>query len=138
MKDIPVCFEGIATENRFPVETNAFFIPERLKEIDPRLFVMFNRDTQKYEVHVTGQQGTTLGCELPFPDLDYRAIHHVREFSSSRIRIVASEIQKHNDRLEQTAIDGAFNRAGYKMKTAIDWAEHHPSNQMPPEELIKE
>jgi copper chaperone CopZ len=120
------------------VTTNVYDIPERLKEVDPRLFVMLNLETQKFEVHVAGQRGTTLGCELPFDELDARAIDYVRGSMGVDAHEVAAEIKKHNKKLDQTRIDTAYDKADYKGRNAMQWANHHPSKQDVPKELIAE
>ena len=133
---LPVCFEGQNAKDRSAVTRNVFSIPERLKELDPRFFVMFNHKRQKYEVHVTGQQGTTLGLELPFPDLDYRAITYTRERMSDRLDELVKDMDRHNERLQQTSLEKAFDKPNAVMKEAIVWAEHHPSKQESPKELL--
>jgi hypothetical protein len=135
----PVCFEGQYAKDRIPVMSNAFSIPERMKEIDDRFFVMFNKATQKFEVHVRGQQGTTLGCELPFPDLDYRALHYVRKHTAKSAREVARQIDIENERADKADVDRNLDRSNYKMKDALLWSDHHPSNEtVIPKELVTE
>lgn len=136
---LPICFEGEYGPDRSPVLTNAYGIPERLKEVDKRFFVMFNRQTQKFEVHVTGQQGTTLSCELPYPDLDYRAIEYLRKYHVSRLFQIAQEIDEYNEKLEQTSVKEALEKPNAKMKEAIVWADRHPSTEeIIPKELVAE
>lgn len=135
---LPVCFEGQHAKDRSAVTCNVFSIPERLKELDHRFFVMFNHKTQKFEVHVTGQQGTTLGLELPYPDLDYRAITYTRDRMTDRFDEMAKEVDRHNEKLQQTSLEHAFDKSNAVMKEAITWAVRHPSKQESPEELLKQ
>lgn len=135
---LPVCVEGRHTREHVPVQSDVYNISERIKAVDERFFIMFNRQTQKFEVHVKGQPATTYGCELPFDTLDARALEYVRKYSAARNRELAREIVEHNDRLAEAQSGKHIENAGYKMREAIMWAEHHPSNQMPPEELIAE
>jgi hypothetical protein len=134
----PICREGEYSEGRSPVTNNAYSIPQRLKEVDDRFFVMYNRDTGKFEVHVRGQQGTTLGCELPFPDLDYRAIEYVRKYKADRTRANQREVEVFNDKLEQTTMRNTFSKANDKMAETIHYLDHHPSQEDIPKELIAE
>lgn len=133
---LPVCFESQNGKDRSAVTSNVWNIPERLKGLDPRFFVMFNHKSQKFEVHVTGQPGTTFGLELPFPELDYRAITYTRDRMSDRLDVLMEEVDRHNERLQQTSLDHAFDKPNDLMKEAIVWAEHHPSKQETPKELL--
>lgn len=89
------CEEGVSTRERIAVTGDVFDITNRLKEIDRDYFVMLNRQTQRFEVHVKGQW-STLECELPFDELDARTLRYVRERHISRL----AEIQKQLDREE--------------------------------------
>lgn len=93
------CEEGVSTRERIAVTSDVFGIVDRLKEIDDKYFVMLNRMTGKFEVHVRGQ-AMTLGCELPFDELDARTIEHVREHHSSRIKAILSEMEEQERRME--------------------------------------
>jgi len=136
----PVCAEGHYYSGRIPIMSHTLDIPRRMKEIDPRYFIMLNTRTQKYEVHVAGQRGTTLGCELPFDQLDARALEYVRRYSVERTDQTIREMDRHNERLEQTKLDLTIDRANYKMADAIRYADHHPSKdgEAIPKELIAE
>lgn len=135
---LPVCVEGRHTKEHVPVTSDVYNISERIKAVDERFFVMLNRQTQRFEVHVKGQPATTFGCELPFDTLDARALEYVRKYSAARTQNLARDIAAHNDRLAEARSGKHIENAGYKMREAIMWAENHPSNQMPPEELIAE
>lgn len=93
------CEEGVNTKERIAVTGDVLNIVGRLKEIDEDYFVMFNRLTQKFEVHVRGQL-CTIGCELPFDRLDARAISYVREHHSSRMDEIMKKIDEEETRAE--------------------------------------
>lgn len=94
------CEEGVSTRERIAVTGDVFGIVGRLKEIDEKYFVMLNRTTGRFEVHVRGQ-AITLGCELPFEELDARTIEYVREHHSSRIKAILSEMEEQERRIER-------------------------------------
>ena len=94
------CEEGVNTRERIAVTSDALNIAQRLKEIDPDYFVMFNRITQKFEVHVKGQL-CTIGCELPFDQLDARTLIYVREHHSSRADAIMDEINRAEEAAER-------------------------------------
>lgn len=134
-----ICVEGRFDRGRIPVLSNAFDIPQRLKEIDPRYFVMFNTTSQKYEVHVKGQPDTTLGLTLPFDELDARALGYVQERNQEHFEAIARQIDIQNERLVQKREADSLDKAGYKTREAFLWDEHHPSQQGDfPKELVAE
>lgn len=86
-------------KNLIYVQTNAFNIPERIREIDSGYFVMFNPDTGKYEVHHK-EQDYTLALNLPYDELDARAIRYVHETRVENIRKIQAEIEANNEKIE--------------------------------------
>jgi len=85
-----------------PVFTNTYRIPERLREIDPNLFVVFNASTQGYEIHSLANTGHTFSLNVPFKDLDARLEAFVRKYSLRRGKRVFREIDEHNEKLEKS------------------------------------
>lgn len=59
-----------------PVFSHTHNIPERLYDYNPRLFLCFNRVSQKYEVHHLDQPDSHC-FNVPFDELDARVIRHV-------------------------------------------------------------
>lgn len=111
------CQEGINDEERIAVTGDALSIVERLKELDERYFIMLNRKTQKFEVHVRGQR-CTLGCELPFDRLDARAIEYVRAHDSSRIEELVREMDA-EDALRERVRAGKRAEAAERMADGL-------------------
>lgn len=137
------CVEGQSAYKRRPVTSDVFHIAQRIKDINPGYFIMFNTESQAFEVHLPqpwGSKYSTLECTLPFPDLDYRTLHHVRKYQSSRFDETVREMDRSNEKLEQTVMDTALDRSNYKMVNAIRWADNHPSQDGAPvpKELISE
>ncbi|BCV23298.1 hypothetical protein [Gelria sp. Kuro-4] len=58
------------------VSSHVFDIPERLKEVDPQLRVLFNTDRQQYEVWGRDLYGPYM--LVAFKELDQRALTAVR------------------------------------------------------------
>lgn len=98
------CEEGVSTRERIAVTSDALDIVKRLKEIDEDYFVMLNRATQRFEVHVRGQE-QTLGCELPYDTLDARTIEYVKEHRAARIREIMRRME-----LQEAAIEAENRR----------------------------
>lgn len=57
-----------------PLFDHALEIPQRLYQYDQRLFICFNRHTQRYEVHSLDQEGDSFCVTLPYKDLDARTL----------------------------------------------------------------
>lgn len=127
--------EGQFTKDYFPVTGGVYDIPQRLKEIDSRYFVMYNKRNQTYEIHVKGQE-STYGCTLPYGTLDARALSYVREYSAQRTAQIAEEIERHNERIAQQSQNEYMDKANMKMKEAYRYLNNHESSEEIPKELI--
>jgi hypothetical protein len=99
---------------------------------------MFNKKTQRYEVHDSTQDDCTLACELPYEELDARSLLYVRECMRERTEALIAEIERHNERLENEEYNREMDKAGYKMKQAIKWLGSHESAEELPEEMLNE
>ena len=132
------CREGEYAKDRVPVMCTVCGIPVRLKEISPTYFVMFNKKTQKFEIHDSAQPDTTLACELPYDELDARALEYVREHHVSRLDQIAMEIDAYNDKLVNDATAAHLDTAGQKMKETIRYLKAHESAEEIPEEIIND
>ncbi len=86
-----------------PIFTSTLEIPERLREMDPNYFLVFNTKTQKYEVHNLAHKGNTYGVTIYYEELDYRTLYITRA-SDLRVRgkNLFREIDEHNERLEKS------------------------------------
>lgn len=132
------CREGEYAKDRVPVMTSVYGIPERMKELRGSLFVMFNKKIQRYEVHDSTQDDCTLACELPYEELDARALLYVREHMRERTEALIAEIERHNERVENEEYNREMDKAGYRMKNAIKWLSAHESAEELPEEMLNE
>lgn len=128
--------EGQFDKGYLPVVTHPCDIPARLKQINPNFFVMFNARSQTYEVHVTGQPGSTYGCTIPYGDLDARALDYVRRYAAHRFEATVHEMDARNERLERQREKAVLDAAGQKMKEGIRYLDRHESEEELPKELI--
>lgn len=72
--------------NLVPIFSQALNIPERVYEYDKSFFVCFNKRNQKYEIHsLEYPEGQTISVTVPYPELDARAIEHIR-YNDIRVR----------------------------------------------------
>jgi hypothetical protein len=118
------------------VENHVTDIPERLKaEVDPDFFVMFNPGTQKFEIHKKVEYGVTLELNLPYNELDYRAI--IVAQNSRDVQKVREEIEAHNAKLDDDKKKVLDNEKMCKAKDIYDYAYHHESKEKPDEGAFK-
>lgn len=86
-----------------PVFTSALNIPERIKEYDRDLFLVFNAKNERFEIHSYEGGETSYNATLPFKSLDARTLRYIRK-NDIRVhgmkiydRIAKSE-EKHKER----------------------------------------
>lgn len=103
-------------EDREVVESNVYHIPERLREIDPGYFVVYNHKDKEFEVHHKEQIGGTFCLSIPYPELDYRTIQRVRETRIERARIIMEQMEIAQEAREKAAYDKILDETGEKLK----------------------
>ncbi len=83
-----------------PLFSNVHRIPERLREYDPSIFVVFNSKKQKYEVHSLKNIGNTFAYIIPYRELDARAIefYHMTNLRTRGEKIFR-EIEENNEKV---------------------------------------
>lgn len=64
-----------------PLFTSMHHIPERVYEYNSNLFVVFNTQDQKYEIHSIeqGPGANSRQCQLEYDELDVRTLHFIWE-----------------------------------------------------------
>ena len=83
------------------IYTDNLFVCERLREIDPSYFVVFNTKDKKYEIHSKGQADNTYCVGLPFSALDERAVEYVLKTRVQNVDKLIKEIEKNNQKIEK-------------------------------------
>ena len=90
--------------NLVKIEGDAFFISERLKEIDNSYEIYFNLNTNCFEVHSNEQIKNSYCFKVPFSTLDERTIIHAKRTRAENRDKIIAEIEKDNLLLEQKNI----------------------------------
>lgn len=62
-----------------PVFSSALNIPERVKDYDPDLFLVFNQKNERFEIHSYEAGETSYNATLPFKSLDARTLRYIRK-----------------------------------------------------------
>ena len=83
------------------LESDVFFISERLKEIDKNYYAVFNTKTKKYEIHYEGQIGGSYCLSLPFDFLDERALEMVCKTRVENAKNLIKQIEEENEKNEK-------------------------------------
>ena len=78
------------------IRHDLFGIAKRLKSIDRRYELFFNRKKNRYEIYANG----AMQMALPFERLDARALSYARKTRLENLEKIIAEIEEENARLE--------------------------------------
>jgi len=78
------------------INHDLFDISKRLKSIDRRYELFFNREKNRYEIYANG----AMQMALPFERLDARALSYARKTRLENLEKIIAEIEEENARLE--------------------------------------
>lgn len=113
---------------KIKILTNVYFIPERLREIDPNYFVLRDLERGIFEIHNSGQKDNTYCLSIPYSELDARALELVRKTRIENISKLIKEMDLENERLQKEKNKELYE-AGYIVKEILDYANHHESKE---------
>ena len=83
------------------VKDDLFHIARRLRQIDSRYRVYFNRKYKRFEIHSQG----AMQIALPFDRLDERSVEYVRKTRVENLEKLMREIEADNERAEKQKQD---------------------------------
>ena len=78
------------------IRHDLFGIAKRLKSIDRRYDLFFNRKKNRYEIYANG----AMQMALPFERLDARTLTYARKTRLENLEKIIAEIEEENARLE--------------------------------------
>lgn len=78
------------------IRHDLFGIAKRLKSIDRRYELFFNRKKNRYEIYANG----AMQMALPFERLDARTLMYARKTRLENLEKIIAEIEEENARLE--------------------------------------
>lgn len=117
------------------VKTNVYYIPERLKELDPGYFVIRNHKKQTFEVHHRDQPYTTYCLTVPYEELDVRTVELVQKTSRKNLDRLISEMDNHNQKLKEKASHIGEDSIE-KTKEVLSYLNKHESKEWVDEEAF--
>lgn len=88
---------------KIKIKNDLYDIASRLKEIDERYGIVFDTDTQSFEV--TADEKNVL--KLPFNNLDERTVRHVYYTRFDNAENVLADIERDNENLKKEALKKA-------------------------------
>ena len=82
------------------IKDDLFDISKRIKAIDKKYFVVFNKTKKRFEVHYKRNKNTH-ELTIPYKTLDARAVEFVRKTMVQNKQKIFDEIDKSNEELER-------------------------------------
>ncbi len=95
---------------KIKIMTDALFIAERLREVDPSYFVVYNTDIKKFEVHSSDQRGASYCFTVPYEMLDSRCIDHALKTRVENKDKIIAELDRENELLMKRALKEEVNK----------------------------
>ena len=90
------------------VKDDLFHVAKRLRQIDSRYRVYFNRRIFRFEIHVQG----AMQIALPFDRLDERSVEYVRKTRVENLDALTKEIELDNAKIEKRRQDELLKKIG--------------------------
>ena len=98
------------------IEHDVFDIAWRMKSIDERYRLYYNRKSRRYEVYI----GDTLESVIPYDTLDIRTLEYLRKTRRENIDALMAEIEEHNRRLEEESNRRIMERANSRIEEVLE------------------
>ena len=108
---------------RLLIKSDLFNITKRIKQIDKKYFIVFNKKTKKFEVHYK-RNASTLELVLPYDRLDKRTLDFVLKTKMEHKQKLIEEMEKHNQKLEDEKNRNMLDEATYKAKEMLKYAQN--------------
>ena len=86
---------------KIEIKSDTLFVSNRLKEIDPSYYVVFNTIKGKYELHSNNQIGCSYCLTSPYDGLDERLIDLAKKTRRNNLSNLLSEIDRENEKLQK-------------------------------------
>lgn len=96
-------------KNQIAIQSDTFYIRERLKEIDESYFLVYNFKKEKFEVHSSALSGNTYCLTVPYPVLDERTLFLVRKTRATNVDKIIKEMEEENEKKEKKRVKEAVD-----------------------------
>lgn len=91
------------------IKSDVFDICKRIKELDQSYYVVYNFQSNKFEVHSDSQRGNSLCFVVPFDKLDARTVEYARKTSVARKDKIIEEIDRENELVQKRSRQEVFD-----------------------------
>jgi len=91
-------------KNQMAIQSDTFYISERLREIDESYFVVYNFEKEKFEIHSSNQTGSTYCLTVPYKTLDERTLDLVRKTNHTNLDNLMKEIEEENEKTQKSKL----------------------------------
>ena len=104
------------------IKYDMFGISKRIKNIDKGYFILFNTNSNKFEVHHNNQVGGTYCLTCPFERLDSRLLDYVLLTSNKNSKNLLIEIENNNEKIVSKIENDRKDYVESNLKDIYDYA----------------
>lgn len=106
---------------KIKIESDVFDICERIKKIDENYFVLFNLNSNKFEIH-NSKSKNSYCLTIPYGQLDSRAIELLHSTSIRNYDKIIKNLDAENEKNEQQAFEKAKEINDYKIREILKYS----------------
>ena len=96
-------------KNLIKIQSDCYFISQRIKEIDRSYEIYYNLNEKCFEVHSNSQVKNSYCFKVPYDTLDERTITFAYKTSVCNMDEIIKEIDKHNQLLYEKNVKNQVN-----------------------------
>ena len=104
---------------------DVFGIADRIKEIDPEYFIVYNNVLRRYEVHYDRRRRDTLALAVPFASLDARTVAFTQKTRRENIERLMKEMDDENKRRGERADKKILDNAKGRLEEEVGKAKYN-------------
>ncbi len=108
-------------KDKILIENDLYCIAERLKEIEPHYFILYNRSLERYEVHNSLQKDNTYALTVPYDRLDARTVEYVRKTRRERFKHLIEEMERENEKNKIKKINSIKDKTAEEISETVKY-----------------
>lgn len=106
------------------IKNDVFNIANRLKQINKNYFILYNKNTKKFEVHFKNLK-STLQLIIPYKFLDKRTVDLVQKSRIENNKKLLKELEEHNYKLEQNKTKKLQQELNFKVTETLNYIKKY-------------
>lgn len=107
---------------RLKIESDVFDICERIKVIDENYFVLFNLNSNKFEIH-NSKYKNSYCLTIPYRQLDSRVIELLHSTDIRNYDKIIKNLDVENEKNEKQAFEKAKEMNDYKIREILKYSD---------------